>query len=142
VADLGSGFSSMALPVGSGSAEVWSVDDDAERLRRTDEFLAAQGMPGQRLDTWDDCIGTAPLAGFDLVVHDLGSMRTRLEALPQVIALVAPGGILVLDDMHKGSYAQAAASLIRAAGFDRYSLRRFTRDRLGRFASPALAPPG
>ena len=96
VVDLGSGFSSYVLrrwaaEAGQRRPETWSVDDSAEWLGRTEQFLESRGMPTEHLLTWTD-FRRADAGAFDLVLHDMGTMEFRAETLREVIGLARPGG--------------------------------------------------
>jgi predicted O-methyltransferase YrrM len=137
VVDLGSGFSSYVLRLYAAQAkpspEVWSVDDSAEWLNKTREYLSALGLSTANLGTWEDFAASGQ-SGFDLILHDLGNMETRAGALPRVIELGRPGAMIVLDDVHKGTYRRAACAALRRRRLPCWSLRSFTLDRFGRYA--------
>jgi predicted O-methyltransferase YrrM len=135
--DLGSGFSSFVFRRYQAEAEpppeVWSVDDSAGWLERTGRFLEGQGLPSANLATWQDFVGQGP-GRFDLVLHDLGSLRVRRATLPQALDLVAPGGVAVLDDVHYGSIRRHALRVLRERGLTPHGLGAPTRDCYGRYA--------
>lgn len=75
------------------------------------------------------------LASFDLVVNDLGGMKRRAESLPLLWELVAPGGFMLLDDMHKPEYRIAVHNwLSTLEGFTQYDVHEATTDSFGRYA--------
>jgi hypothetical protein len=45
-----------------------------------------------------------------------------------------PGGLLLLDDMHKSAYRGQALERLERAGLVHYSLKKITRDRFSRYA--------
>jgi len=144
VADLGSGFSSFVLrfhaaEAGSDSVVVHSVDDSAGWLEHTADFLRATGMPTSGLYPWAAYRQRDPAQRFGIVLHDLGDMDSRRDALPFVMRMRATHGVVVLDDMHKKEYAPVARAQFRAAGLHVFQVRRYTLDRLGRFAELAVA---
>lgn len=140
IADLGSGFSSVVVRSSASEitgATVWSVDDSPDWLSKSREALAARDLDTTRLADWDDFRGTAERRGFDLILHDLGTIDTRRKTVADVLDLAAPGGFIVFDDAH-----QLGSSLrrqLRRAGFDDYNLRRLTHDSFGRYARVARA---
>ncbi len=144
ILDLGSGFSSYTLrryAQSQPSVSVVSVDDDDRWLGRTEKFLQEHSLPTDRLLTWRE-FAAGDGHSFDLILHDLGTMDTRLGVLPAVLQrLSAEGGTIILDDMHKFDYASRAKSVVAAANLTQYSLRRFTLDRLGRFSTLAAPAP-
>jgi predicted O-methyltransferase YrrM len=141
ILDLGSGLSSYAMRTyaqGTGRrCRVVSVDDDAQWLEKTRRSLQARGVPADNLDTWET-FRAEHHEPFDLVFHDLGDMAVRTAALPVALDLVADNGVIVLDDMHKEGYPEAARQACAAAGFDLYSLELLTTDRFGRYGAIAL----
>jgi len=137
VVDLGSGFSSFALRQYQQQAdpapEVWSVDDDDTWLDATRRFLEYHELATDHLALWDTFIADEP-GRFDLVVHDLGSLRVRRETLRQVVALAAPGGIVVIDDVNYGSLRRYAQRTLADLGAPHHMLEAATRDCFGRYA--------
>jgi predicted O-methyltransferase YrrM len=143
VLDLGSGFSSYALRCFARDAArpctVHSVDEDAQWLERTRNFLALHGLPAEGTYTWQD-FQVRITERYDLILHDMGRIQLRIEALPQALALAAADGLVVLDDMNSPEYARAARERCRAAGFDLCSVRPITFDSIGRYAGVAFRP--
>ena len=70
----------------------------------------------------------------------MGRMNVRLEALPFVLDLPAPNGLLVLDDLHKPEYAPSAIEQCHRAGFEVCVLRIVTLDVIGRYAGLVYRP--
>jgi len=128
VLDLGSGFSSFVLR-SSGAATVVSVDDSAEWLERTREFLDSTGTRGGELMTWAD-FSRREWEPFDVVLHDLAGGDLRNEVMPKAIALARTA--CVVDDTHHDGHR--AAMKRSANGHALYSLRQWTYDGFGRFA--------
>jgi predicted O-methyltransferase YrrM len=141
VVDLGSGFTSYVLrawAAGEG-VEAWSVDDDEEWLGRTRGFLLGEGLGTDNLLAWPDFLAREP-PRFDLVLHDLGRMSTRVATLPRVLDLAAPAALVVLDDVDKDPYYPALRKELSARGWPRYNLRWRTLDGYGRFAALTVRP--
>lgn len=142
VVDLGSGFSSAVLRRYARSADhdcvVHSVDDDAQWLARSGEFLRSLELPDEGLVLWEN--RDQLLDGYDIVFHDMGSMALREESLGFVLAHRATKGMIVLDDMHKTPYGANATKFMADAGMNVVPLRELTGDAYGRYASLVLAP--
>jgi len=137
VVDLGSGFTSFLLRTWAAETpddppEVWSVDDHAGWLEKTRGWLGEQGLNDEHLVTWDDFVGNNP-GNFDLVLHDMGSMETRARTLDAVLDLSAPGGLVVIDDVHKPDFRRFAIERLEARGQPFFSLKAWTRDSLTRY---------
>lgn len=148
IADLGSGFSSWVVrrwaQEAAGDVEVDSVDDDPVWLRRSEAFVRERGGPEGRFLSWrsfcrEAAEGAEP---YDLVVWDFGDVGTRARETPQAADRVAPGGTLLLDDVHKHRLWRAARRMRRRRGPEGYSLRAHTLDGYGRYAWLALFPGG
>jgi predicted O-methyltransferase YrrM len=140
--DLGSGFSSFVLRRYAGrdgaAVEVQSVDHAAEWLATTARYLERCGLGTSGLSTWSE-FRSREHAPFDLILHDLGGpgddhIGYRVAVLPEVLDLLAPGGVLVLDDAHIPALGPAARRLLHARGCRYWSLKRFVQDHLGRWA--------
>ena len=141
--DLGSGYSSYAVRQHAASTAnpvaIYSVDDSAEWLGKTREYLQENQCDTSHLYSWDQREDLDSLR-FDLIFHDMGDMSLREAALPWVFDHLADGGVVVLDDMHKPRYRQAAQRYMKANGVATWSLRELTFDTLGRFAVMASKP--
>ena len=137
ILDLGSGFSSWVFRFYQAQAqpasEIWSVDDDPHWLEQTRQFLSTHRFSVSHLESWHD-FTEANHAPFDFILHDLGSMTLRQTALPQVIALAAHRGLVLLDDMQKQPYGPYARQLVRNLYLETYNLKFLVRDRFRRYA--------
>ncbi|HUT33195.1 MAG TPA: hypothetical protein VNE39_06940 [Planctomycetota bacterium] len=135
--DLGSGFSSVLLRLYQREAmpapEVWSVDTSPEWLEMTRQILQWLDLPTDHLATWDDFVGQEP-SGFDLVVHDLGSILTRRRTLRRVLGFTARGGVVVIDDANYGKVRRHAKRTLRKRGIEHHLVGAATRDKYGRYA--------
>ncbi len=136
VVDLGSGFTSWALRDWARDRDVTvhSVDDSPQWLEKTRAYLAETGLDDDRLHVWADFAEAGFAGTFDLVVHDLGFMDTRYEVLDTAVGLARPGGLVLLDDMHKPDFRDKALAHLEQQGRTAYSLKKLTRDNLTRFA--------
>ena len=144
--DTGSGFSSYCLRLyarqAQHSMEVWSVDDAQPWLARTAEFLKAKDLAAEKLMTWDD-FAAGDLKDFDLVLHDLGTLKTRLRTLPEMMKRLAEGGLLLLDDVHhRRRLWDPAMKIFADRGFEVVTLRSLTLDGFGRWSCLASRPSG
>lgn len=134
IIDLGSGFTSFILRTYAAEhpgVEVWSVDDSAEWLERTRSWLGEKGVSTAHLYTWDQLLAQGR-HDFDLVLHDMGMMDTRARCLMEAVDLAHEGGLVILDDVHMADYRDHVAKSL--AGRTLWSLKRFTRDPITRYA--------
>ncbi len=141
--DLGSGFSSFVLRLyalhANTSVTVYSIDDNSVWLERTRAFLVKHQLNSNMLLTWSEfCNMNRPKA--DIVLHDLGSVSKRSETLENALGLIQDDGFLILDDIHKDGYNIEARKTVSRLGFHLWSLRHYTLDTFGRFASIAFRP--
>jgi predicted O-methyltransferase YrrM len=141
VLDLGSGFSSYvfrAYAAASGGCEVWSVDHDASWLEQTERFLASCGLPTDRMMPWDAfraglaTNGNSP--GFELVLHDMATVESRIATVEHALALVQPGGAMVVDDMDVDAYREATRALVARTGASYEDVRGATLDERRRYS--------
>ena len=137
IIDLGSGFSSAVVrrfaATCAGDVPVVSVDDSPEWLEATARFLRAHQLPDNDLVTWAEVLASPPTPA-QLVVHDLGPMALRAQALGDVSRLTAPGGITVFDDMHH--YGDLVRARAPELGYEAVlSARTYTLDLLTRYAA-------
>jgi tetratricopeptide (TPR) repeat protein len=137
--DTGSGFSTAVLR-SEGLSNV-AVDDSSEWLERTREFLSDHELRCDELYLWQNHgENPVPDGPFDVVIHDLGNMNTRGMTLPDVWDRVAPGGWLILDDMHMAPYRNKVTAFFRRVDAEVYDCSEFTTDHFGRFAWAARKP--
>ena len=141
ILDLGSGFSSYVFrsyvlrshggaQVQTGPAPaIWSVDQSRAWLDKTRTFLQRHGADTPHLATWDEFTSAAP-PPFDLVLQDFATLGDRQRMLDRVVDHCAPGGLIVIDDMHVPGYRRATLRALDRRGLTYFSLRLFTRKRL------------
>jgi predicted O-methyltransferase YrrM len=137
VMDTGSGFSSFVMrreAISKGGIHHVALEDNEFWLGKTREFLTAEGVPNDNVLSWND-YQKSP-GKFDLIFHDLGNPTTRILSLPTIRDSVTPGGLLLLDDMHKQHYAPHVPNIL-GDGWALESLLGLTLDSLGRFAYAA-----
>ena len=142
IADLGSGFSSFVLRLyaaGEEGVTVYSVDDDPVWLSHTQEFLHKHKLSIEHTIIWEGFRLQEP-GGFDLILHDLGSMALREETLPFVLTLLRPGGFCLINDMHDKEYSPKVKRIIKEAQAQMYTLSRYTRDKYRRYCYLAVRP--
>ena len=143
VLDTGSGFSSYVLrryaALAGGPVEIWSTDDDAKWIHTTQQYLLRHGVIRGHLLLWDEFVHLDE-GGFDLILHDLGSKAGRLETLENVVAKLAPKGVVVCDDWHRAEYRRPATERLRNMGLRLISLKRYTLDNFLRYAALAYRP--
>jgi predicted O-methyltransferase YrrM len=134
ILDLGSGFSSFVFRAHARQADprplVYSIDDSPAWLGQTRRFLEPRGLATDHLLTWNDLVaGDRP--PFDLILHDIDTLKTRLRRLDQVLDLCRPdGGLVIIDDMHVPGYRRAVLAQLDRRGCAHFSLRSLTRKRM------------
>lgn len=142
--DLGSGFTSYVLRrharEAGGDIEVLSVDDSPEWLSRTGDYLAEHGLERTGLLVWEDFEASGDSA-FDLTVLDVRPIKRRVEQLPRLVGGLRPGGMILVDDVHKPHMVQPMLELVARHSWVCASLKSRTLDRHGRFAA-AIKPRG
>jgi predicted O-methyltransferase YrrM len=100
VAELGAAFGETAALMAETARSVVTVERDPERAAVARERLA--GLAGVELlegDVFEQLHGRGP---FGLVFVDGGLRPVTQEKWEAILALAAPGGILVKDDMSPG----------------------------------------
>jgi predicted O-methyltransferase YrrM len=142
VLDLGSGFSTYVLTSWAqrtgAEVEIVSVDDSVDWLAKTRAFLAGHGLDAQLLDAAE--LPSLPDAAFDLAFDDIGRSEDRANVLDTVIRVMAPGAVVVLDDMNVRGYRRQVRTRLDTVGWPLYSVRGETIDAKGRFAMLTTAP--
>lgn len=139
VLDLGSGFSSCALRTETESI-IDTVDHDPEWLAATRRFLSARNLDVERLHLWSDFSDGD--RSYDFILHDLGGMERRAKALDLLWSWLAPGGVILLDDMHKKQFRLAADAFLARVDHVRLDVAPITTDGYGRYAYLVRRPAG
>src|SRR5262249_33436819 len=87
-------------------------------------YLESRGVGAEGLVPVEE-LPRGPGDRFDLVLHDLNSIESpeRVRALPLALGLLAPGGVVVLDDLDGYPYRRRARPAVRQAGLRLVSLR-------------------
>lgn len=140
--DLGSGFSSFVFRYyarENPAAVVFSVDDDSDWLKRTRGFLESHQLKKENLIPLQDFLNQG-VGSFDCILHDLNFVEVRIEYVEKVLALLAPEGLAIFDDVHKADYRLSLMKQLKSHPGKVFSLKPVTLDRFGRFAcvfSPA-----
>lgn len=134
ILDLGSGFSSYvfrsyAQAQTDSAPAIWSVDQSRAWLDKTCAFLQRHGVDSPHLATWDEFTAAAP-PPFDLVLQDFATLVDRERMLDRVVDHCAPGGLIVIDDMHVPGYRRGTLRALDRRGLTYFSLRLFTKKRL------------
>ena len=137
ILDMGSGFSSFVFrryQVTAGlKPEIWSVDESAEWLEKTGEYLRSHGLSDQDLYTWDAFQSLQP-PKFDLIFHDLGYMNERPDILERLLTLKKEDGVIIVDDFQNPVYrAEIDRRFRRHERLESHSLRWLTLDKFLRY---------
>jgi hypothetical protein len=74
-------------------------------------------------------------------LHDLNFVEVRINYVEAVLDRLAPGGLMIFDDVHKRDYLHALLKLLRKRPGSCYSLQPVTADQFGRYALAYFAPP-
>lgn len=137
ILDLGSGFSSYVFRKYASVAqgcEILSVDDDAEWLEASRNYLKLKGVDASNCITWKEFQET-PTDKFDLILHDLGKVPFRQKAFDEVVARLDKNGIILLDDVHKLDYAKYLVNRVESLPWQLYSAKKYTYDQYRRYSA-------
>ncbi len=140
--DLGSGFSSYVFRLyarETSGVEVISVDDDAQWLKKTKDFLDAHDLDTRGMMTIEQFVSQNQ-DGFDCILHDLNFVEERIKYVQRLLPMVRPGGLMVLDDVHKPDYMLGTLEILSFAPGKIYSLSPATLDRYGRYSMAYIRP--
>lgn len=134
--DVGSGFSSFVLRLyarSNAGVEVFSVDDNAQWLEKTRDYLRKVDVADTNLYTLEQFLSRG-LSGFDCILHDLNFVEVRINYVSTLLSKLAPNGILILDDMHKPDYRIEVLKTLGPEPVHIYDLRKHTLDSFGRYS--------
>jgi len=142
ILDLGSGLSTYVVASwarrSGADVEIVSVDDSPDWLAKTRAFLAAHDLNARLIDASE--LPSLPSEAFDLAFDDIGRTEERARVIDTIVRVMAPGGVVVLDDMNVRGYRAQVRARLDAAGWRLFSARGHTLDAKGRFAMLTLAP--
>lgn len=131
VLDLGSGLSSAVLrkyqQEHDPACEIVSLDDDADWLERTRDFLQHNELSTDGLALF---AGTVD-GKFDIVFHDLAGGKVREDVAATAMESLTPGGLIVLDDAHR--HGEAYRLTAASAGVELFDLSHRLTDSVERF---------
>jgi predicted O-methyltransferase YrrM len=101
VAEAGTAFGEGSAAMAETATHVVTAELDGERAalaaRRLEPFANVELLVG----LWEELL--PPRAPFDLVFHDAGNFKRAPDDYEDVVIdLLAPGGLLVLDDLTPG----------------------------------------
>ena len=139
---MGSGLSSAVLRRCAAElgaiVEILSVDDSAEWLEKTRQFLAAQGLDAKGTAEWAEV--RDKLGHHDLVLFDLGNIPTREAEMAYALRL---GSTVILDDMHRRELQSAARQALSQyeTSWALFDLTPITHDSFKRFAWAVVLHP-
>lgn len=138
ILDMGSGFSSFVFRhyqrTASPDLEIWSVDESAEWLGKTKDFLLLHHLSDRDMYTWGEFQTLAP-PQFDLISHDLGYMHERPDILERILTLRTDNGIIVVDDYQNPTYrAELDRRLHNYETLEGHDIRWLTLDRFLRYS--------
>lgn len=134
--DLGSGFSSFVFRLyakETPGVKVISVDDDSQWLLKTRNFLEAQNVPLEGMMMLDAFLSSEE-SEFDCIFHDLNFVEVRINYVSELLARLKPGGLLILDDVHKREYLMVVLERLTRQSGVLYDLKPMTLDQFGRYA--------
>lgn len=136
VLDTGSGYSSYVLRryAQEHGAQVVSVDDNAEWMKKTAGYLAEHGLSTDGLMSWDE-FRASQHQHFGLVFHDMAGGRLRIDTAQRMTDLIEDDGVLVFDDMQDLALRAEVRRVTAAAGRRYLSMERVTGDEIGRYAA-------
>jgi len=112
-AEAGTAFGEGAAAMARTAKSVVTVEVDPDRIEIARERL--RGLPNVELleGGWKELL--PPRAPFDLFFLDAGGIKqSPQEHLPEAFDLLAPGGILFLDDFTPGRTGDPAREALRA----------------------------
>ena len=109
VAEIGTAFGLGAEALASTAREVVTVEIDPERAREARARLGALANVELLVGDWAELL--PPHGPFELLFMDGGGYKLDLQAAAQMLELVAPGGLVVADDMTPGYGADPVRDL-------------------------------
>jgi predicted O-methyltransferase YrrM len=134
--DFGSGFSSVVLRTWAKGKEVTVITTDHREpwLRSTMNVLRKEGLSTKGCMMHETLFHEPP--PFDFIFLDLGPTALRVEEAPRVVRLLAPDGLLVLDDWHMPHYRRRMVPVMRKLGYELRPIPQ-SKDRFGRYVAEA-----
>jgi len=111
ILDNGSGWSSVLFRKICPHAHIISTDDNVQWAQRTQEIMRKFEIEPAIVKTWNTIIKKNK-RDFDFILHDLGSMQTRVDTLEETLSRLSVGGYALLDDINFNRYAERAFHVI------------------------------
>lgn len=141
ILDLGSGYSSFVFRYyqkhNNTECLVYSIDDNAEWLIKTKEYLLSKEVSIDGVFHIDE-IEKLKGVKFDIILHDMNYVEIRKNYLDLVFDLLGKDGIVLLDDIHKPDYLKACIAKIKQRQWNFYGMQNTTTDKFKRFSVMAI----
>lgn len=137
ILDLGSGFSSFVFRQYqkdvSIQVEVTSIDADTKWLKKTEKYLAQNGLNTDSLHHWH--YFTKNFDGqFDLIFVDMRPVSARVEWAERLQKSLTKSGVMLIDDVHKVHLIAPLLKIYKKHMNELLNLKKITKDGLGRYA--------
>ncbi|MBI2258839.1 MAG: methyltransferase domain-containing protein [Flavobacteriia bacterium] len=139
VADLGSGFSSFLFRFYkkevNNELEIYSIDDSADWLIKTKDYLIENGLNIDNLITLTDFIDLKLKNEFDVVLLDLNFVEVRKNYIGFSFDLLKENGFLIIDDVHKVEFLRDVKAFFSSNSRKLINLKKQTYDNFLRFST-------
>ena len=139
VADLGSGFSSFLFRFYKkevdNELEVYSIDDSADWLIKTKDYLTDNNLNSDNLYTLTEFINLKLDNEFDVVLLDLNFVEIRRNYIGFSFDLLKDYGFLIIDDVHKVEFLREVKAFFSSGSRKLINLKNQTYDNFLRFAT-------
>jgi predicted O-methyltransferase YrrM len=136
--DLGSGFSSYVFRLyrasTSKSVVVYSVDDNADWMHKTEHYLENAGLNTEHLYLLTELQEQELDGYFDLVLLDLNYVEVRKDYIAYAGKLLSANGAVIVDDVHKVEFLREVKRIATAEKHGLFNIKKTTSDEFGRFA--------
>lgn len=140
ILDLGSGFSSFIFRYYQKTINpkcvVWSIDDDVNWLERTRDYLMLKNVSTRNLCEWQSFREKSNnLIKANIILLDLAaSKQARIDALPNICNYTNRNTLLIMDDLHKPLFHEAAVSYVKSESLKYLDLKDYTLDQYERYS--------
>lgn len=131
--DLGSGWSSFLLRKFHPTAKVWSVDTDEGWMKKSIDFCVKQGVHNDGFVMLSKAKKLIVPGNAEFVLHDMGNRGVRQQELEWAVRLAKPGGIVLVDDMHKDDLRENVNQGLKKLGLSAVPVD-IAKDHIGRYA--------
>lgn len=136
ILDFGSGFSTFLFSFYKKNirpnCNIDTIDDNELWLKKTCKFLEQYNLNGVNLYLFSN---KKIHNQYDIILFDFNYVEERIKYINECIQHLKPGGIIIIDDVHKFNYGLEVINIFKQyPQIQLFNAENLTKDKFGRFS--------